>query len=203
MSSLPQAQSSAARAERLYIASSSTMRRPSPPIPSRSLTSPPRPRTFSPGYFWCRFSGSVQGVRRVAPPRPIVGARCPKASAASMKKPSRRSKVPRRRRQGAHPATPPWTRPFPCASPAEVLADGRSDTEQLQSQAAAGRTQEEEQAMAPQNRGRGVELRAQDLIPVIDLRGTSSVNRQGQCPSPAAACGHWNAAKPRNHSSSR
>ncbi|TVU18756.1 hypothetical protein EJB05_34869 [Eragrostis curvula] len=61
------------------------------------------------------------------------------------------------------------------------VADGRSDTEQLQSQAAAGRTQEEEQAMAPQNRGRGVELRAQDLIPVIDLRGTSSVNRQGQC----------------------
>ncbi|TVU32257.1 hypothetical protein EJB05_23981 [Eragrostis curvula] len=49
--------------------------------------------------------------------------------------------------------------------------DGRINAEQLESQAAAGRAQEEEQAVARQASGRGVEQR-------IGTRGTSSVKRQ-------------------------
>ncbi|TVU18738.1 hypothetical protein EJB05_34850, partial [Eragrostis curvula] len=162
MSSIPQAQSSVARAEpqRLYIASSSTMLRPFPPILYLSPSSPPQPRPLSTGIesSWPRFLRGVQGVRPLAPKRTFAEARCPNASAAaSMMAPSRREKVTRRRRRGAHPATPQSTPPFPCSSMAEVMEDGRSNAEQLESQAAAGRTQEEEHAVALQGRDCGVE----------------------------------------------
>ncbi|TVT97902.1 hypothetical protein EJB05_56828 [Eragrostis curvula] len=58
------------------------------------------------------------------------------------------------------------------------VEDGRTNAEQLQSQAAVGRAQEEERAVALQGRGRDVERRTQDLISAIHLRGTSSVNCQ-------------------------